>query len=351
MKGGETGVNARQTKKYTVFEMIEEALHHFGMSGTYIGRLRGGFAYNTNNGIAIVDSYNGSRQRFEARAKVCEKLLQNDVCVSCYVRDEDNSYFYDNEDGNTFTVYIFCPYPECSDKKTDNVCTAMRALAGLHKAFTEKISMPELGLDGSEFQIARSYVKEYDKHNREMKMIRNYLTGRKTKTDFELLALKECDSYLDEGLMAVEILKSSEYESEFRYAVNENKLCHGDFNYHNIYIDSSKYLITGLSQMRSDVYIVDLYNFMRKLMEKYDWNIKMGYLMLSEYDKVNTLSVQDIGILGAMFAYPEKFWKILNYYFNNNKAWIPGRSMEKLRTVVNQNRMKREFVRTLYGSR
>ena len=79
--------------------------------------------------------------------------------------------------------------------------------------------------------------------------------------------------------------------------------------------------------------------------------VKLGYLMLREYDRVNTLSSQDIKILGAMFAYPEKFWKILNYYFNNNKAWIPGRSMEKLRTVVNQNRMRREFVRTLYGSR
>ena len=42
---------------------------------------------------------------------------------------------------------------------------------------------------------------------------------------------------------------------------------------------------------------------------------------------------------------------LLNYSCNNNKAWIPGRSMEKLRTVVNQNRMRREFVRTLYGSR
>ena len=76
----------------------------------------------------------------------------------------------------------------------------------------------------------------------------------------------------------------------------------------------------------------------------------MGYLMLREYDKVNTLSAQDINILGAMFAYPEKFWKILNYYFNANKAWIPNRNMDKLKTVVNQNRMRREFVRTLCGS-
>ena len=50
-----------------------------------------------------------------------------------------------------------------------------------------------------------------------------------------------------------------------------------------------------------------------------------------------------------MFSYPEKFWKILNYYFNANKAWIPNKNMEKLKLAVNQNRMRREFVRTLYG--
>ena len=72
--------------------------------------------------------------------------------------------------------------------------------------------------------------------------------------------------------------------------------------------------------------------------------------MLREYDKVNALSSGDIKILGAMFAYPEKFWKILNYYFNANKAWIPNKNMEKLKLAVKQNRMRREFVRTLYGS-
>lgn len=350
VENGVAGVNARQAKKYTAYEMAETALQHFGVTGTYMGRLRGGYAYNTSSGVVIVDVYSGSSQRLEAHARVCEELAVNGICVSCYIKDGDSSYIYEGEANNAYTVYTFCPFQECGDKSFDNVCISIRALAGLHKALTEKISVQNLGLDGSEFQIARSYIKEYDKHNKELKTIRNYLAGRKTKTDFELLAHRECNAYLDEGTDALERLKNSGYELRFEQAVNENKLCHGDFNYHNVYTDGSRYLITGLSHMRYDLYIVDLYCFMRKLMEKYDWDIKMGYLMLREYDKVNTLSAQDIKILGAMFAYPEKFWKILNFYFNNNKAWIPGRSMEKLRTVVNQNRMRREFVRTLYGS-
>jgi CotS family spore coat protein len=180
-------------------------------------------------------------------------------------------------------------------------------------------------------------------------MIKNYLVGRKTKTDFELLAVRECPGFFAEGLEALDRLKASDYEQRLSETVQNNRLCHGDFNYHNIYTDGGEYLIAGFSQMRKDLYVVDLYNFMRKLMEKYDWDIKMGYLMLREYDCVNTLSAQDVKILGAMFSYPEKFWKILNYYFNANKAWIPNKNMEKLKLAVNQNRMRREFVRTLYG--
>ena len=346
----ENGTNGRQAKRYTVYDIVEEALYHFGLNGTYMGRLRGGFMYNTNKGIVLVDAFDKNRQRLEARAKVCDELAGNGVHVSCYIKDCNGSYFYESEDANVYTIYSFCPYQECNEKRLEDVCLSLKALAMLHRTLDEKISMPKLELTGDEFQIARSLVKEYDKHNKELKMIRNYLSGRKTKTDFELLAFRECNNYLEEGLDAMGRLKNSDYELRFEQAVNENKLCHGDFNYHNIYTDGSRYLITGFSQMRKDLYIVDLYNFMRKLMEKYDWDIKMGYLMLREYDKVNTLSAQDIRILGAMFAYPEKFWKILNYYFNANKAWIPGRSMDKLKTVVNQNRMRREFVRTLCGS-
>ena len=202
-----------------------------------------------------------------------------------------------------------------------------------------------------EFQIARNLEEVYDKHNRELKMIGNYLKGKHKKNDFELLAASMCQPYLDEGLRAVETIRHSGYDAEYAAAIERSSLCHGDYSYHNVFIKKQKGYICGFEQSCVDIRLVDLYGFMRKLMEKYDWDIKLGYLMLREYDRVNTLSSQDIKILGAMFAYPEKFWKILNYYFNNNKAWIPGRSMEKLRTVVNQNRMRREFVRTLYGSR
>ena len=53
-------------------------------------------------------------------------------------------------------------------------------------------------------------------------------------------------------------------------------------------------------------------------------------------------------LLSVMFAFPEIVWKIINYYINSNKAWIPPKSLEKLERAVMQNDRRRLFVKTLF---
>lgn len=334
-------------------------------------RGRGAFICETSRGRVLLREYNGNSERIGIRARLLEYLSSNGINVDYYLKNREGQYISTDASGNQYTLTAWFDAAECDVKSFQDVCTAVGTLAQLHNVLegykiesskdsniTAGVDLPpdrrqektDGGKNTPEFQIARNLEEVYDKHNRELKMIGNYLKGRHKKNDFELLAASMCQPFLEEGLKAVEIIEQSGYNIEYEDAIANKKLCHGDFSYHNIFIKKQKGYVCGFEQCCVDIRLVDLYGFMRKLMEKYDWDIKMGYLMLREYDKINTLSAQDIRILGAMFAYPEKFWKILNFYFNNNKAWIPGRSMEKLRTVVNQNRMRREFVRTLYGS-
>lgn len=44
-------------------------------------------------------------------------------------------------------------------------------------------------------------------------------------------------------------------------------------------------------------------------------------------------------------AYPEKFWKIANFYYNSGKAWIPEKYQEKLLKVNRQEQEKKEFLK------
>ena len=99
--------------------------------------------------------------------------------------------------------------------------------------------------------------------------------------------------------------------------------------------------------LRHPIQISDLYQFMRKIMEKHEWDMELAYKMLDEYDKVKPLSDTDLELLSVLFAFPEKFWKVINFYFNSSKAWIPRKSIEKLKTVVEQNTKRMRFLETI----
>ena len=47
------------------------------------------------------------------------------------------------------------------------------------------------------------------------------------------------------------------------------------------------------------------------------------------------------------FLFPEKYWKQLNFYYNTNKAWIPAKSTDKLKSLEDQEPARRRFIRRL----
>ena len=320
-------------------------LEQYGCKLYSVSRGRGAFICETNRGPVILREYSGRPEKLAARAALLEYLTERGLKVDYYIRNLEGSYISTDASGVDYTLCFWFHARECDIKSFSDVCVAIQSMARLHKLLEGYQNESE-----AEFQIARSLREEYDKHNRELKMIRNYLSDKRRKSDFELLAAAKCQEFLSEGLEAASVIRESGYDAAYQDAVSRRTLCHGDYNYHNVFVAEQQGCICGFEQCSVNLRLTDLYNFMRKLMEKYDWDVKMGYLMLREYDNIYHLSAEDVRLLGVMFSYPEKFWKILNYYFNANKAWIPNKNMEKLKLVVKQNRMRREFVRTLYGA-
>lgn len=52
--------------------------------------------------------------------------------------------------------------------------------------------------------------------------------------------------------------------------------------------------------------------------------------LICAYDRVRRLTAVELNYLYLYMAYPEKFWKIANRYYNTHKAWVSGRNIEKL---------------------
>ena len=72
--------------------------------------------------------------------------------------------------------------------------------------------------------------------------------------------------------------------------------------------------------------------------------------MLKAYEDIRPLSDEEREYLSIRLRYPEKFWKLANYYYNTNKAWIPGKHMEKLEKFLEQQEKRVSFsVELLYN--
>lgn len=66
-----------------------------------------------------------------------------------------------------------------------------------------------------------------------------------------------------------------------------------------------------------------------------------------EYKRNKGISETEMEYFVLKFKYPEKYWKMLNHYNNNNKAWIPDKDINKLKSVINQYEKRQDFVNSL----
>ena len=101
---------------------------------------------------------------------------------------------------------------------------------------------------------------------------------------------------------------------------------------------------TNFDRFHVGYQLVDLYQFLRKAMEKNRYDIEMAKDILTAYSQINYLEHEDYEFIYLMYSFPEKFWKISNQYNNMNKAWIPPKTYEKLETVIRQEEKKEQLL-------
>ena len=125
-------------------------------------------------------------------------------------------------------------------------------------------------------------------------------------------------------------------------------MCHGDYQYHNILMGTNGWFIVNFERCLADDPVRDLYLLLRKLCEKANWSVALGSELLRAYERERPISTESRIDLYYRLAYPEKFWKIVNFYYNSRKAWIPGKNQEKLEKLVAQEKEKQKFLDAVF---
>lgn len=307
-------------KSLTVLEQYEFEVY----SST---KIRGAFLCNTNIGSIVLVEYKGGRLRLELLENLMKELKENGLeYIEQIIRTKEGEYICKDYEQTPMIVKTYFEGKECQVKNKDDILKATEQLATLHCAM-EKCNLLN-------YPTLKKYsVKdEMEKHNKELIHIRKYLSTRKNKTPFEIKMIQLYDLYLEK---AIRIRKELE-NTKFR----EPTLCHGDYQYHNVIMMKNNIAIINFEKIRLESYMKDLYLLCRKVMEKYNWSIELFEKMLNSYEKQRKISKLELSELYYRLSYPEKFWKIVNHYYNNRKSWQPEINLEKLNKLYIQENEK-----------
>lgn len=289
----------------------------------------------------IFKEYVGQTEKLKAESVFLEHIKEHGFSTAeSILPDKEGELFIQDREGFHYILKTYPEGRECNVKDMWECRQAMETLAKLH-------TVSRLEQDRENENSLHMEV-EFEKHNREMKKVQRFLKERGQKTDFERYLLKSYDYFFPRALEITE--EAAFFHNSFltRPAI----MCHGDYQYHNILLTDIQMHIINFEKCMTDHPVRDIYLFLRKIMEKSNWSQSMGEDLLEAYLTHYELEQEDLRQLYYRLSYPEKFWKIVNFYYNTRKSWIPMKNMEKLEKVIAQEQEKQGFLnayRKKYG--
>jgi Ser/Thr protein kinase RdoA (MazF antagonist) len=350
-----------------VEDRYQEVLKKYPFKVCNIYRARGAYLLETDCGLKLFKCFEGSRNRALFEHNLKEHLfIHGYYNTDLYVKTIEDDIIAEDQTGCQYIVKNWFWGEECNLKELSQIEMASANLAKLHSI----LKGVEFTKEQLEYNITGNLKETFEKRNRELKRVKGYIWDKRQRNQFEILYLNYYDEFHEQGQEAVEKLAKSNYNKVLEEAIRQRLVCHGNYNYHNIMMLKNKYESpskSGLSLSVADIssewskgmattnfekahvgiQIYDLYQFIRKVMEKNDWDILYGYNIIEIYDRIRPISKDELEILYLLLLYPEKFWKITNFYFNGKKVWISTRNIQKLNSIGEQNPKRIIFLKKL----
>lgn len=290
-------------------------------------RVRGALMCRTGNGLFLLREFRGSKVRLEKQQELLEHLREQGFCVDVFLRNEEGELVTEGQDGLSYTLCRWYEGKECDTRHETDICRGTGLLAGLHKA---------MRLPDEEAVLCRSLEDEYQRHNQELRKIRKFIYKKGAAGAFENAYLSSLEAFLKKGEEALELLRASDDQQLAQQAFSEGCICHGAYNQHQILISGTQTAAVNFQNWHYGLQMEDLYGFMRKILEKHSWNPDLACLMLRTYHGVRPISPGEWENLRIRFTYPEKYWKLADFYYSKKKAWISENTVEKLRKLIRQ---------------
>lgn len=323
-----------------LYNQIEAILSQYEMEIYEVTKGRGTYICNTDKGLRVLTAFRGAKEKGELLRSYLSTLKEAGFVVEqIEVNKNNEAVTIDEVTGERFLLKEYISGTEVNVNQLREMKEAAALLARYHNIAS---AMDIEGIDKN-IEYGQMVVGEKEKHYRELVKVRNYIRNRKKKSEFERTYLSYHESMLQTAKESIFIL-------DRKNEIQPNScICHGDYNQHNVIYADKGWQIINFENFVYRWCILDLSNFLRKMQEKNDWDIRVGNEILESYVKERVLQKEEYEKLYGLLLFPEKFWKVTNHYMNSRKTWISERDIEKLKKVIEQEAKRLKFVENLFS--
>jgi len=324
-------------------DRLDEVIKKYPVTIKSRRRIRGAVLLDTDKGIFMAKIYTASRKRLLFEENIKKTLRSSGYKYMDYViQNNEGELLSDDGNGNKWVIKKWYNGRECVINDINDVLLATSDMAVLHKIMV---------MGNNDAGILPVKVNKLDiraiflRHNREMKKAYNYIREKRQKNEMEICLLNSYQDFATQGNLAEEFLKESGYDRLCQVTIDEGRVLHGSYNYHNIMLSGNQVITTNFEKADVGLQIIDLYGFLRKAMEKNSWNLDLGIRAVEAYRKERKLGEEEQKVLYALLLYPEKYWKLVNFYYNGKKSWMPAKNFEKLQRICHQEKERHKFLK------
>lgn len=323
-----------------------EVLEQYDLEVKRTWKGRGVYFVETAAGLHMLKEYRGSEEKLEKLWQLSlafenVQFFKTDVPV----RNKEGKFLVKDSEGKAYFLKVWKDGRECDPRSELDVCRCMEGLAIFHTAAKNvwEFSSAEerRKYEGTNLEL------EMQRHTGELKKVQSFIRKKQRKNAFESGYLEIIPKFLEQALEITARMKGSGYEELQGNAIAQGMICHGEYTQHNVLLGRQKLIITNFERAHLDLQCMDVALFLRKVMEKQGWKTAQGEKFLRAYEIVRPMEKKERQILALKMAYPEKLWKLANHYYHTNKAWIPEKDVEKLKTFVNQQKARENFVESV----
>lgn len=303
-----------------------------------INAFRDGFIILSDQGKLFLKKSNLSEERLLFIHAAKEHLISNnfpyidqDVCT------KDGIPFISMDNGRCVLTHVI-EGTECNFDNRTEILNISRLLAHFHHA-TKGFSPPNHCMVRSDLgKIPVFFEKRLD----EIKKLKK--VAKKGKTKFDYLFLQYYDYFCNLAEEAINMIQDYQYKEVVEKTRAAGIFCHHDVTHHNIIHSDKNYYLVNFDFCCFEIKVYDIANFLRRKMRKCHWDIHEAKLILNEYRQVEEISQEEMMVLKIILQFPQKFWRVINKYYNSKRSWSEKSYVFRLQEVIDEIEEHKAFI-------